>query len=79
MSTSIIGFNVDSYIRFESDMPFEGKNIVPLENMTPKQRYELALDDDEDAVIYDNISTFLQELNDGYINSESYFFYEYSE
>lgn len=79
MATSIIGFSVETYLRFGPDMGFNGKNIVPLEDMTPRQRYETACDDFEDCVVYDDVKTFLSELNDELICSENYFFYEYSE
>lgn len=76
----IIGFSVDAYKRHNTDQLFldgDVKNIVPLEKMTSKQRYELALGDDEDTIIYDNIDSFLVDLNDGVVDSEGYFFYQY--
>ena len=55
----IIGFSVDAYERFT--LRKDCKNIVPLEEMTPKQRYEVAIDDFEDCVVYDCVEDFLDD------------------
>ena len=82
MATKVIGFNCDSYTRYlkhfvENDGISVFKNIVPLEEMTPKQRYELALSDDEDAFIWDNIDSFLTDLNDESASVSNMWVYSY--
>lgn len=85
MATMILGFSVDCYSRFtpkskESISMSEYKNpLVGLEDMTPRQRYELALVnvDDEDVRIYDCVEDFLSELNDDYVSNDNFYFYTY--
>ena len=78
MVTKVIGFFCDSSTRYSSaDCGDEVKNIVPLEEMTPKQRYELALSDDEDAFIWDNIDSFLTDLNDESASVSNMWLYSY--
>lgn len=79
MSTKIIGFKNYSYGRFSSVKDNENyKNIVPLDKMTPYQRYELALDDDdEDVIIWDSLEAFLTDLNDELVDVEEMWFYDY--
>lgn len=78
MSTKVIGFFCDSYARYSAaDCGDEVKNIVPLEEMTPKQRYELALSDDDDAFIWDNIDSFLTDLNDESASVSNMWVYSY--
>lgn len=76
MATKVIGFDCDSYARYLK--PFV-KNIVPLEEMTDKQRYETALEDNEDTVIWDDIDSFLTDLNDECISVNNMWFYKYEE
>ena len=76
MATKVIGFYCDSYACYLK--PFV-KNIVPLEEMTDKQRYETALEDNEDTVIWDDIDSFLTDLNDECISVNNMWFYKYEE
>lgn len=76
MATKVIGFDCDSYARYLK--PFV-KNIVPLEEMTDKQRYETALEDNEDTVIWNDIDSFLTDLNDECISVNNMWFYKYEE
>ena len=76
MATKVIGFDCDSYARYLK--PFV-KNIVPLEEMTDKQRYETALEDNEDTVIWDDIDSFLTDLNDECISVNNMWIYKYEE
>lgn len=81
MATKVLAFDVDAYKHLESDAEFgeEYNNIVPLEDMTPRQRYELALSDDENCLIYDTIDDFLDAMNNGLISEEYGWFYSYNE
>ena len=76
MATKVIGFDCDSYARYLK--PFV-KNIVPLEEMTDKQRYETALEDNENTVIWDDIDSFLTNLNDECISVNNMWVYKYEE
>ena len=76
MATKVIGFDCDSYARYLK--PFV-KNIVPLEEMTDKQRYETALEDNEDTVIWNDIDSFLTDLNDECISVNNMWIYKYEE
>ena len=76
MATKVIGFDCDSYARYLK--PFV-KNIVPLEEMTDKQRYETALEDNEDTVIWNDIDSFLTDLNDECISVNNMWVYKYEE
>ena len=76
MATKVIGFDCDSYARYLKSFV---KNIVPLEEMTDKQRYETALEDNEDTVIWDDIDSFLTDLNDECISVNNMWFYKYEE
>ena len=76
MATKVIGFDCDSYARYLK--PFV-KNIVPLEEMTDKQRYETALEDNENTVIWDDIDSFLTDLNDECISVNNMWVYKYEE
>lgn len=80
MATKVIGFDCDSYARYpkhfiENDV----KNIVPLDEMTDKQRYETALEDNENTVIWDDIDSFLTDLNDECISVNNMWIYKYEE
>ena len=80
MATKVIGFDCDSYARYpkhfiENDV----KNIVPLDEMTDKQRYETALEDNENTVIWDDIDSFLTDLNDECISVNKMWIYKYEE
>ena len=77
MATKVIGFDCDSYARYLLK-PFV-KNIVPLEEMTDKQRYETALEDNENTVIWDDIDSFLTDLNDECISVNNMWIYKYEE
>lgn len=84
MATKVIGFNCDSYARYskhfiENDGTSDFKNIVPLEEMTDKQRYETALEDNENAIIWDDIDSFLTDLNDECISVNYIWVYKYNE
>lgn len=79
MATKIIGFSSDYYTRKTVNGIEYFKNIVPLDEMTPRQRYELALSDDENAMIWDDIDSFLTDLNDEYISVNNMWVYKYSE
>lgn len=84
MATKVIGFYCDSYARYakhfdENDGMTGIKNIVPLEEMTGKQRYETALEDNENAMIWDDIDSFLTDLNDECISTNNMWFYKYDE
>lgn len=71
---SIVGFRISEYKVFDYDN--EGyKNIVPLESMTPKQLYELACDDYDDVIIYDDIERFIYDLNTSLISADEFRFY----
>ena len=76
MATKVIGFDCDSYARYLK--PFV-KNIVPLEEMTDKQRYETALEDNENTVIWNDIDSFLTDLNDECISVNNMWIYKYEE
>ena len=76
MATKAIGFDCDSYARYLK--PFV-KNIVPLEEMTDKQRYETALEDNENTVIWNDIDSFLTDLNDECISVNNMWIYKYEE
>lgn len=87
MATKILAFDADCYLRqgtlrngdeFLGDLS-EFKNIVGLDDMTPKERYELALADDETAFIYDTIEEFTEALNDEWLESTNYWIYPYQE
>ena len=78
---SILAFSVDSYAKEEIQLKdgfMEYKNLVALDDMSPKQLYETALDDEEYVVIYDDLQSFLNDINGGFISSEGYYFYQYS-
>ena len=75
MKVKIIGFDSCVYGRFNTD---EKNPLLSLEDMTPKQRYELALADAEDAVIYDSLEQFLFNMNEDIVNDE-YYYYQYTE
>ena len=84
MATKVIGFNCDSYARYskhfiENDGTSDFKNIVPLEEMTDKQRYETALEDNENAIIWEDIDSFLTDLNDECISVNFIWVYKYNE
>ena len=76
MATKVIGFDCDSYARYLK--PFV-KNIVPLDEMTDKQRYETALEDNENTVIWDDIDSFITHLNDECISVNNMWIYKYEE
>ena len=76
MATKVIGFDCDSYARYLK--PFV-KNIVPLDEMTDKQRYETALEDNENTVIWDDIDSFITDLNDECISVNNMWIYKYEE
>lgn len=46
-----------------------------LDNLTEVQLNELALSDDEYVRIYDDVPTFINELNDGFVDSTDDWFY----
>lgn len=73
----VIGFSVDDYARFDGDGVY--KNIVPLEEMLPRQRYETALEDTDCCIIFDNAQTFVSDLNDECIDANGYWFYVYED
>lgn len=84
MATKVIGFYCDSYARYskhfiENDGTSVFKNIVPLEEMTDKQRYETALEDNENTVIWNDIDSFLTDLNDECISVNNMWIYKYEE
>lgn len=79
MATKVIGFSSDYYTRKSVNGIEYFKNIVPLDEMTPRQRYELALSDDENAMIWDDIDSFLTDLNDEYISVNNMWVYKYNE
>lgn len=79
MTTKIIGFSSDYYTRESVNGIEYFKNIIPLDEMTPRQRYELALSDDENAIIWDDIDSFLTDLNDECISVNNMWVYKYNE
>ena len=79
MATKIIGFSSDYYTRETVNGIEYFKNIIPLDEMTPRQRYELALSDDENAIIWDDIDSFLTDLNDECISVNNMWVYKYNE
>lgn len=79
MVTKIIGFSSDYYTRESVNGIEYFKNIIPLDEMTPRQRYELALSDDENAIIWDDIDSFLTDLNDECISVNNMWVYKYNE
>lgn len=79
MATKIIGFSSDYYTRESVNGIEYFKNIIPLDEMTPRQRYELALSDDENAIIWDDIDSFLTDLNDVCISVNNMWVYKYNE
>ena len=79
MATKIIGFSSDYYTRESVNGIEYFKNIIPLDEMTPRQRYELALSDDENAIIWDDIDSFLTDLNDECISVNNMCVYKYNE
>lgn len=79
MATKIIGFSSDYYTRESVNGIEYFKNIIPLDEMTPRQRYELALSDDENAIIWDDIDSFLTDLNDECISVNNMWVYKYNE
>lgn len=51
--------------------PVDGANSREyLESLNAKYLYELACEN-EDAIIYDTVETFLKELNDGLVDTEN--------
>ena len=72
---SIVGFRNNVYKVFDYDNEGEYKNIVPLESLTPKQLYELACDDYDDVVIYDDVENFIYDLNTSLISADEFRFY----
>lgn len=76
----VIGFNIESYSRYGVNNTIEDgyKNIVPLEKMTPQQRYETALADDEDTCIWDSVEALLQDMNDECVSTNDMWFYTYN-
>ena len=58
----VVGFSVDKY-----DMDY-------LNGLSPKHLYELACED-EDAVIYDSVDTFFNELNCDLVDTENYLWF----
>ena len=80
MATKVIGFYCDSYARYSKHfIENDVKNIVPLEEMTDKQRYEAAIEDNENAIIWDDIDSFLTDLNDECISVNNMWVYKYNE
>lgn len=71
----IIGFNLDVYGRYNGGGSY--KNLVPLDDMTPQQRYELALSDDENVSIWSDIESFLTDVNDDMVSLDEMWFYKY--
>lgn len=59
----ILGFSVEKY-----DKTF-------LDNLTEVQLNEFALSDDEYVQIYDDVCTFINELNDGLVDVTNNWFY----
>ena len=59
---SVIGFSVDRY------------DIDYLNVLAPKYLYELACED-EDAVIYDSVDTFFNELKCDLVDTENYLWF----
>lgn len=78
----VLGFSIESYSRYgvngkvEEDCGY--KNIVPLEDMTPQQRYETALADDIDVLIWDNVDALFQDMNDELVSTNDMWFYTYN-
>lgn len=58
----VVGFNVYKY------------NMDYLNGLSPKHLYELACED-EDAVIYDSVDTFFNELNCDLVDTENYLWF----
>lgn len=57
----IVWFSVDKYNRTE------------LEKMSDKEKYQLALSDDTDTAIWDDVKSFETDLNDDLVNIENGF------
>ena len=62
LNKRVVGFSVDKY-----DMDY-------LNGLSPKHLYELACED-EDAVIYDSVDTFFNELNCDLVDTENYLWF----
>lgn len=73
----ILAFSIDNYARYEVDPDGGYKNIVPLDEMTLQERYELALNDDDNVMIWDNVGAFLEDMNDELVSTNDMWFYEY--
>ncbi len=58
----VVGFSVYKY------------NMDYLNGLSPKHLYELACED-EDAVIYDSVDTFFNELNCDLVDTENYLWF----
>lgn len=62
LNKRVVGFSVYKY------------NMDYLNGLSPKYLYELACED-EDAVIYDSVDTFFNELNCDLVDTENYLWF----
>lgn len=62
LNKRVVGFSVYKY------------NMDYLNGLSPKHLYELACED-EDAVIYDSVDTFFNELNCDLVDTENYLWF----
>lgn len=76
----ILAFSIDNYSRYGVNGEVEEgyKNIVPLEDMTPQQRYETALNDEYDAMVWSSVDALLQDMNDECVSTNDMWFYTYN-
>lgn len=62
LNKRVVGFSIYKY------------NMDYLNGLSPKHLYELACED-EDAVIYDSVDTFFNELNCDLVDTENYLWF----
>ena len=70
LNKRVVGFSVYKY-----NMDYlNGLSAKYLYGLSPKHLYELACED-EDAVIYDSVDTFFNELNCDLVDTENYLWF----
>lgn len=76
MSKYIIGFNRDVYSRIsrKNETEWFWENVVGLNEMSHKELYNLALNDMENTIIFEDVNDFLNYVNEG-VGEMDYWFY----
>lgn len=75
----ILAFDLDYYFKdrgqyLESREKENFLNIVPLDDMSEKERLETAMGDDCHVSLWEDVDSFLQDLNNGFPDFPSAFY-----